>query len=140
MNVLRASRGLRGLNISSISRTSSNIRRLEAGRVVLRCYQHLSPNSSGTEPPKAAVDAVSKSPGKTSASATPPKPAGATQDKDDVHISIQQQRKNDWEIIKRLSRNLWPKDDWSTKARVVVGMGLLVSGKVCGLKAALVTD
>jgi ATP-binding cassette subfamily B (MDR/TAP) protein 7 len=71
---------------------------------------------------KASVETTTKPP----AQAAPPKAAS----EDAVHISVKQQRKNDWEIIKRLSGNLWPKDDWSTRARVVVGMGLLVAGKV----------
>lgn len=64
----------------------------------------------------------------TTTEAKPPaKPAIS---EDVVHISQAEQRRRDWNIVKRLSGNLWPKNDWDTKARVVLGVGLLVSGKV----------
>lgn len=46
-----------------------------------------------------------------------------------VHISQSEQRKNDWNIVKRLAENIWPKNDWSTRGRVLFGFGLLVAGK-----------
>lgn len=117
MNVLRSSRCWKGVRISTLPRTSSNTRLLF--RLPPRSFQHL---ASKDEPkPSSAAS-------KNAVTPAPPRPAGNPEDA--VHVSLSQQRKNDWQIIKRLSRNLWPKDDWSTKARVVVGMGLLVAGKV----------
>ncbi len=61
---------------------------------------------------------------------TPPK-AGAT---GDVHkpedVTDKEQSRRDWEIIKTLIPNIWPKNDWNTKTRVLVALGLLVGGKV----------
>ncbi|KAJ1536047.1 Iron-sulfur clusters transporter atm1, mitochondrial [Nowakowskiella sp. JEL0078] len=37
---------------------------------------------------------------------------------------------SDWEIIRELTKYLWPKDDFSTKLRVVVAVSLLISGKL----------
>lgn len=84
--------------------------------VICRSYQHLA-----SQPPKKTSDETSKLP-----NATTPKPSP----EDAVHVSIAEQRKKDWNIVKRLSRNLWPKDDWSTRSRVILGVGLLVAGKV----------
>lgn len=49
---------------------------------------------------------------------------------DSVHISQAEQRRKDWNIIKRLAKHIWPKDDWSTRGRVIAGIALLVSAKV----------
>ncbi|KAJ3369923.1 Iron-sulfur clusters transporter atm1, mitochondrial [Kappamyces sp. JEL0680] len=38
--------------------------------------------------------------------------------------------KEDWEIIKSLTRYIWPKNDNSIKARVAASLGLLVAGKL----------
>lgn len=47
-----------------------------------------------------------------------------------MHITQSEQRKRDWSIVQKLAANLWPKDDWKTRGRVVLGLGLLISGKV----------
>lgn len=119
MNVLCSPCCWKGVRISTLPRTSSNARLLTSFRLPLRSFQHL----ASKDEPKPSSQAP-----KNIVASAPPRPAGNPEDA--VHISLSQQRKNDWQIIKRLSRNLWPKDDWSTKARVVVGMGLLVAGKV----------
>ena len=41
-----------------------------------------------------------------------------------------EQRKKDWRIMWRLMANVWPKNDWNTRGRVLFGLGLLVGGKV----------
>lgn len=41
-----------------------------------------------------------------------------------------EQRKKDWRIIRRLLENVWPKNDWDTRGRVLFGLSLLVGGKV----------
>ena len=45
-------------------------------------------------------------------------------------ISNAEQRRRDWAIVRRLAVHIWPKNDWGTRGRVVLGVGLLVSGKV----------
>lgn len=47
-----------------------------------------------------------------------------------VETSEKEQSKRDWEIIKKLVPNIWPKDDFGTKARVIAAVGLLIGGKV----------
>lgn len=138
MNALRLSRALRvpnaphipasgGRQISSLqtyrsSQTSSIwISRRPQG-IFHRHFQHLA-----QDPQKPQPGTPSQPPPRTPATPAAKPPAKADEV---VHISLAQQRKNDWNIIKRLSGNLWPKDDWSTRGRVVVGMGLLVAGKV----------
>jgi hypothetical protein len=49
---------------------------------------------------------------------------------DTVHKTQAEQRKADWRIVRNLIRHLWPKDDWSVKARLIVALSLLVGGKV----------
>ena len=46
-------------------------------------------------------------------------------------LSTSEQRRNDWAIIKRLLIHIWPKDDWGVRGRVMLGLGLLIVGKVC---------
>lgn len=45
-------------------------------------------------------------------------------------LTVAEQRKKDWNIIKKLLVNIWPPGDWNVKSRVVLGFGLLVGGKV----------
>jgi hypothetical protein len=47
-----------------------------------------------------------------------------------VIISNAEQRRRDWAIVRKLAVHIWPKDDWATRGRVVLGVGLLVCGKV----------
>jgi hypothetical protein len=47
-----------------------------------------------------------------------------------VTISNAEQRRRDWSIVRRLLVHIWPKDDWATRGRVVLGVGLLICGKV----------
>ena len=47
-----------------------------------------------------------------------------------VIVSNAEQRRRDWAIVRRLAVHIWPKNDWGTRGRVVLGVGLLVSGKV----------
>jgi hypothetical protein len=46
------------------------------------------------------------------------------------NVSDKEQTRRDWDIIKKLLPNVWPKNDWSTKRRVLLALGLLVGGKV----------
>ena len=45
-------------------------------------------------------------------------------------VSNKEQRKADWAIIKDMSQYLWPKNDFGTKFRVGLSVGLLISAKV----------
>lgn len=45
-------------------------------------------------------------------------------------VSEKEQSRRDWDIIKKLLPNVWPKNDWSTKTRVLLALALLVGGKV----------
>ena len=49
-------------------------------------------------------------------------------------VSEKSQAKTDWTIIKKLAVNIWPKESFSTKARVVGALVLLVGGKVLNVQ------
>ncbi|KAH7930207.1 hypothetical protein BV22DRAFT_1125157 [Leucogyrophana mollusca] len=53
---------------------------------------------------------------------------------DSDSLSVKEQRRKDWTIVKRLMGNVWPKNDWGTRGRVVLGFGLLISGKVLNVQ------
>ena len=97
----------------------------------LRLYQHLAASQNTTQTPS---DITRKQETNTQkAPSANPKPAAAgPQDLggDTVHKTQAEQRKADWRIVKNLIRHLWPKDDWSVKARLIVALSLLVGGKV----------
>ena len=84
-----------------------------------RSFQHLAQQQ---QPPKAEPP---------SSQPAPPTPAKQDLGGDAVHVSQAEQRRRDWSIVRQLAVNLWPKDDYKTRARVVFGFGLLVGGKVC---------
>ena len=74
-----------------------------------------SPPSSQSQPPAATPSAKVGAPGDVSRA---------------EDVSDKEQSRRDWEIIKTLIPNIWPKDDCKTKIRVLVALGLLVGGKV----------
>ena len=45
-------------------------------------------------------------------------------------VTRAEQRRIDWKIIRRLMHHVWPRYDWNTRGRVLLGFGLLVVGKV----------
>ncbi|BGP55858.1 Iron-sulfur clusters transporter atm1, mitochondrial [Rhodotorula sphaerocarpa] len=49
-------------------------------------------------------------------------------------VSDKEQTRRDWDIIKKLLPNVWPKSDWSTKRRVLLALGLLVGGKLLNVQ------
>jgi len=49
---------------------------------------------------------------------------------DSSNVSNAEQRSRDWTIVRRLAVNIWPRNDWGTRGRVVLGVGLLIAGKV----------
>ncbi|KAH9042243.1 iron-sulfur clusters transporter ATM1 [Lactarius pseudohatsudake] len=64
-----------------------------------------------------------------SQSTTTTAPKEATPAAPKVAVSNAVQRRRDWAIVRRLAVHIWPKNDWGTRGRVVLGVGLLVSGK-----------
>jgi hypothetical protein len=84
-----------------------------------RLFRHLAAQdakSAPQSPTTAASTGVNEKP-------QPTKTSKAT-------ISNAEQRRRDWAIARRLLVHIWPKDDWGTRGRVVLGVGLLISGKV----------
>ncbi|KZT00956.1 P-loop containing nucleoside triphosphate hydrolase protein [Laetiporus sulphureus 93-53] len=77
---------------------------------------------------------------KTPSTQAPPGPAQKPQElvNEAVDISLAEQRRKDWSIVKRLAENIWPKNDWSTRGRVLVGFGLLISGKLLNVQVPLI--
>ena len=45
-------------------------------------------------------------------------------------VSNKEQRKADWAIIKDMAHYIWPKDDFGTRFRVGLSVGLLIGAKV----------
>ena len=74
-------------------------------------FRHLSQTEKSVPPTTAPKEA------------TPAAPKAAA-------VSNAEQRRRDWAIVRRLAVHIWPKNDWGTRGRVVLGVGLLVSGKV----------
>lgn len=46
-----------------------------------------------------------------------------------VDAAVQEQRKKDWSIVRKMMEHMWPQD-WGVRTRVVLGIGFLVGGKV----------
>lgn len=44
-------------------------------------------------------------------------------------VTVREQRKRDWSIMHKMMEHMWPQD-WGVRSRVVLGLGLLVGGKV----------
>ena len=44
--------------------------------------------------------------------------------------TAREQRRKDWTVVRKLMENVWPKDDWGTRGRVILGFTLLITGKV----------
>lgn len=73
---------------------------------------------------------ASQTPEPPSTSRNPAQPNASPANEQEKPISVQEQRRKDWEIIKRLFVHIWPANDWGVKGRVLFGLGLLVTGKV----------
>lgn len=86
---------------------------------LLPCYQHRFLLSQGvpafvkTKPP-ASSDAQ----------------RGPKNDSEPVgEVAVREQRKKDWSIMRKMMEHMWPRD-WGVRSRVILGLGLLVGGKV----------
>lgn len=66
-----------------------------------------------------------------------PPPASPSPASHTVHVSQAEQRRKDWSIVKKLAENIWPKNDWSTRGRVILGLGLLITGKLLNVQVPL---
>jgi len=52
-------------------------------------------------------------------------------------VTVQEQRRKDWSIIRNMMEHMWPRD-WGVRGRVILGLGLLVGGKVnCALNSVV---
>jgi hypothetical protein len=92
-----------------------------------RVFRHLAPTPDA---PPAKPAAPPPAPASEAAKPTPEPLARA-----DEALTPKEQRRRDWAIIRQLVPHVWPANDWSTKSRIVLGVGLLVAGKVrsrCG--------
>ena len=49
---------------------------------------------------------------------------------DPEHVTAKEQRRKDWLVVRKIIGNVWPKHDWNTRCRVVLGFTLLLGGKV----------
>ncbi|OAX41496.1 P-loop containing nucleoside triphosphate hydrolase protein [Rhizopogon vinicolor AM-OR11-026] len=65
---------------------------------------------------------------------TATKQANIPKSVDNDNVSVKEQRRKDWMIVRRLMSHVWPKDDWRTRGRVVLGFGLLIAGKVLNVQ------
>jgi hypothetical protein len=52
----------------------------------------------------------------------------------EADVSVVEQRKKDWSIMRKMMEHIWP-PDWSVRTRVLLGLGLLVGGKVSLLQS-----
>ncbi|CAL1717356.1 unnamed protein product [Somion occarium] len=86
-------------------------------------FQHLAPQSQ-------------KSTSQTKEAAPVKKPTKVLAG-DGVHVPRAEQRRNDWNIIKRLAKHIWPENDWSTRGRVLAGFGLLISAKLLNVQVPI---
>ncbi|CCO28906.1 Iron-sulfur clusters transporter ATM1,mitochondrial [Rhizoctonia solani AG-1 IB] len=94
------------------------------------CVPRQIPPSTPTPTPTSAP--APSSPANTK---TEPKPPAAGETV--VHISQAEQRRVDWEIVKRLVVNVWPKGEWTIKTRVVLALSLLLAGKVLNVQVPI---
>jgi hypothetical protein len=85
-----------------------------------RFFRHLAAQDAKS-PPQSSTSAAAAAGANESPQPTPTLKAT---------ISNAEQRRRDWAIVRRLLVHIWPKDDWGTRGRVVLGVGLLISGKV----------
>ncbi|GAA5999858.1 hypothetical protein JCM10207_005941 [Rhodosporidiobolus poonsookiae] len=60
--------------------------------------------------------------------------AGASDVGKESNVSEKEQTRRDWDIVKKLLPNVWPKNDRGTKVRVLVALGLLVGGKLLNVQ------
>ncbi|TFK82112.1 P-loop containing nucleoside triphosphate hydrolase protein [Polyporus arcularius HHB13444] len=110
---------LRPTPFSSTARTQS------------RLFQH------SAQQPQKPDSSTAQSPQPAQPPATPKAQSKQDLGGDAIHVTLKEQRRRDWNIVKKLAENLWPKNDWKTRGRVVLGLGLLISGKLLNVQVPL---
>ncbi|KAJ1307506.1 hypothetical protein OPQ81_001605 [Rhizoctonia solani] len=98
---------------------------------IQRSFRTCSPTRQAPPPTTTQVS----TPASTENTKSEPKPPAAGETV--VHISQAEQRRVDWEIVKRLIVNVWPKREWSIRARVVLALSLLLAGKVLNVQVPI---
>lgn len=88
-----------------------------------RTFKHTAGSTEGPKPQTTPVQTTIPPP-------TSIPPSTSTKSTEDQHPTKAEQRRSDWAIIKKLIINVWPKNDWKTRATVLLGLALLVSAKV----------
>lgn len=101
--------------------------------VVPRLFRHLAAQDAKSTPQSSSTASAAAS---ASVTESPPQPTSTSK----ATISNAEQRRRDWAIVRRLLVHIWPKDDWETRGRVVLGVGLLISGKVRLLSSRCPSD
>ncbi|KAI6025873.1 hypothetical protein F5J12DRAFT_678489, partial [Pisolithus orientalis] len=46
-----------------------------------------------------------------------------------------ERQRKDWMVVQKLMENVWPKDDWSTRGKVILGFAVLISANVLNVQA-----
>ncbi|EJD07002.1 iron-sulfur clusters transporter ATM1 [Fomitiporia mediterranea MF3/22] len=138
-----------------LSSTPLSVRRLTSSRYAFPCSRRAAPLRLPTSHPNFCFNSVrrfghlagsNKEPSSKSkeedarTSPNPIKNAAEKTAKDlgaEKQLTVAQQRKKDWAIIKKLLVNIWPQGDWNVRSRVLFGFGLLVAGKVLNVQVPL---
>ncbi|KAG8737822.1 Iron-sulfur clusters transporter atm1, mitochondrial [Ceratobasidium sp. 428] len=94
-----------------------------------RSFRNLATNDTTTTP-SSPPKQTTKPP-----STTPAPNAGAGETV--VHITQAEQRRVDWEIVKKLVVNVWPRGEIGIKTRVVLALSLLLAGKVLNVQVPI---
>ncbi|QRV89725.1 ABC transporter transmembrane region [Ceratobasidium sp. AG-Ba] len=96
-----------------------------------RSFRHLASSNEPQHAPSTTATAPSKpSPADAKSPSQPNPGAGDTV----VHISQAEQRRVDWQIVKKLIVNVWPQGEIGIKTRVVLALSLLLAGKVLNVQ------
>ena len=108
-----------------IYRRTSRVPSVFADRTVsYLCRTFASTSRRSTPPPSSSSPAAT--PSSSNAAISPDTPSQA--------VSEKEQTWTDWAIIKKLAVNIWPKNAFQTKVRVVGALALLVGGKVLNVQ------
>ncbi|GAA5820690.1 hypothetical protein JCM11251_003113 [Rhodosporidiobolus azoricus] len=109
---------------SSLSSKEERERQHELSEAALKATQaHSGPEGHQKEPPH------------SSPSSSEAGRRGATDvGKEETGVSEKEQSRRDWDIIRKLLPNVWPKNDWGTKTRVLLALALLVGGKLLNVQ------
>ncbi|KAF2232345.1 ABC transporter-like protein [Viridothelium virens] len=107
------------------------------GRVFVSAPRHRKDDARVRTVQQEAAGKVSNAESIEAESTAKEKPADPRQEEkllSEQVITNQEQRKADWAIIKEMSTYLWPKNQWGTRSRVGLSVGLLVGAKVLNVQ------